>query len=139
MCDPGTVGLLQSYVDRAAGQRPDSTAVALGSERWSFRDVAAFSNRLARTLQAAGCGRGDRVAFVLPKCPRTIASIIGILKAGSAYTPIDPASPPVRAHAILQSAEPKVILTDGSGADFLTANGSSTLLDVGNLPEYSSD
>ena len=44
----------------------------------------------------AGCGRGDRVAFVLPKCPRTIAAMIGILKAGCAYVPIDPAIPGAR-------------------------------------------
>jgi amino acid adenylation domain-containing protein len=133
-------GLLQSYVDRAAGQRPDSTAILLGSERWSYRDVAAFSNRLARALQAAGCSRDDRVAFVLPKCPRTIAAIIGILKAGSAYIPIDPASPPTRAQTILRSGEPKLILTDASSSHFLTAIATSaTTLDVSNLPEFSSD
>jgi amino acid adenylation domain-containing protein len=137
--DTSMTGLLQSYVDRTAGQRPDSTAVVLGSERWSYRDVAAYSNRLAQTLQAAGCRRGDRVAFVLPKCPRTIAAIIGILKAGGAYIPIDPASPSTRACAILQSAEPKVILTDGSGSHFLTGISSATTLDVNNLPEFSSD
>jgi len=137
--DTSVTGLLQSYVDRAAGQRPDSTAVVLGSERWSYRDVAAFSNRLARTLQAAGCGRGDRVAFVLPKCPRTIAAIIGILKAGGAYIPIDPASPATRANAILQSAEPKLILTAGGGSHFLTGISPATTLDISNLPEFSSD
>src|SRR5689334_1896656 len=130
--------LLQDYVDRTAQQRPDSTAVVSGSERWSYRDVAAFSNRLARTLQAAGCSRGDRVALVLPKCPRTIAAIIGILKAGSAYVPIDPASPPTRASAILESADPKVILTDTSSSQCLTGNGPAPVLDIDNLPSFSS-
>jgi amino acid adenylation domain-containing protein len=128
--------LLQNYVDRTAEQRPDSTAVVSGSERWSYRDVAAFSNRLARTLQAAGCSRGDRVALVLPKCPRTIAAIIGILKAGSAYVPIDPTSPPTRASAILQSAEPKVILTDTSGSHCLTGDAPAAVLDISNIPSF---
>src|SRR5689334_10982002 len=130
--------LLQDYVDRTAQQRPDSTAVVSGSERWSYRDVAAFSNRLARTLQAAGCRRGDRVALLLPKCPRTIAAIIGILKAGGAYVPIDPASPPARASAILQSAEPKVILTDSSASHCLTADAAAAVLDISNLSSLSS-
>ncbi len=132
-------GLLQNYVDGSARQQPDATAVVLGEERWSYRDVAAFSNQVARTLVTAGCGRGDRVAFVLPKCPRTIAAMIGILKAGCAYVPIDPASPPARASAIVRSADPKVILTDDSHSSVLADPVSATILDISKLPPAERD
>ena len=132
-------GLLQNYVDGSARRQPDATALVLGEERWSYRDVAAFSDQVAGTLATAGCGRGDRVAFVLPKCPRTIAAMIGILKAGCAYVPIDPASPPARASAIVRSADPKVILTDGSHSFVLAEPVSATILDISKLPPSERD
>ena len=72
------------------------------------------------------------MAFVLPKCPRTIASILGILKAGCAYVPIDPKSPPARASMIIESADPKIILADGSQSAFLNeVNSERPVLDIG--------
>src|SRR5262245_60929936 len=105
----------------------------MGNERWSYGELVAFSNRIARSLQLAGCRRGDRVAFVLPKCPRTIASILGILKAGCAYVPIDPKSPSARALRIVESADPKVILTDGSEPAFVNEASGRPVLNVGCL------
>jgi amino acid adenylation domain-containing protein len=123
---------LQDYADRAALAAPKSIAIVMGNERWSYGEVVAFSNRIARGLQFAGCLRGDRVAFVLPKCPRTIASILGILRAGCAYVPIDPKSPSARAKRIIDSADPKIILADGSQPALLNEVSSGRpVLDVG--------
>jgi amino acid adenylation domain-containing protein len=125
-------GFLQDYADGAALAAPHSIAIVMGNERWSYGELVAFSNRVARSLQFAGCRRGDRVAFVLPKCPRTIASILGILKAGCAYVPIDPKSPPARASMIIESADPKIILADGSQFAFLKeVNSERPVLDIG--------
>src|SRR5207249_9233502 len=55
-----------------------------------------LSNQLARTLKAAGCERGDRVCFLLPKSPLAIVSMLGILKADCIYIPVDPSSPAPR-------------------------------------------
>ena len=110
----------------------------MGSERWSYGEVDAFSNRLARALQASGCQSRDRVAFVLSKSPRTIAAIIGILKAGCTYVPIDVQSPAVRAGRILDSAEPKVILIDEHKPAFLDElTPAAALLDLRTAQDYS--
>lgn len=112
--------LLQDYCGRAAQDRPGSLAVALGSLRLSYEEIERLSNQLARAIRAAGCSRGDRVAMLLPKTPRTIAGVLGILKADCAYVPVDPNSPALRALKILQSADPKLLLVDDSGLPLWT-------------------
>jgi len=107
-------GILQDYVTRAAQASPDAIAIVMGRERWSYREVDDFSNNLAKHLQTAGCGRDDRIVLFMPKNPRTIASIIGILKAGCVYVPIDVNGPAPRGSKIIESADPKIILVDES-------------------------
>jgi len=106
------IELLQQYASQAAQTGSESPAVILGSDQWTYGAIEAFSNRMARAIRAAGCRRGDRVAFCLPKSPQTIACILGILKADCLYVPIDPASPPARASKIIESAEPGLVLVD---------------------------
>src|SRR5438552_1409937 len=63
-------------------RRPDATALVMGGDSLTYGQLDALSNQLARTLKAAGCERGDRVCFLLPKSPLAIVSMLGILKAG---------------------------------------------------------
>ena len=107
--------LLQDYSSNAAQARPGTFAVISDSERLSYQAIERLSNQLARAIQAAGGGRGGRVAMLLPKTPRTIASILGILKADCVYIPIDTGSPPARAAKILNSADPTLFLVDKEG------------------------
>src|SRR6516162_5136615 len=102
--------LLQNYSCDAAHARPDGVAVVSGSERLTYEAIEMLSNQLARAIHAAGCERGGRVAMLLPKVPRTIASILGILKSDCAYVPVDTNSPVERALKILHSAEPGLLL-----------------------------
>src|SRR2546422_11615736 len=74
------------------------------------------SNHLAHPLRATGCERGDRVCVLLPNCPMTVTSLLGILKADACYVPLDTTSPPLRIAKILESAEPRVILAGARGA-----------------------
>ena len=132
--------LLQGYVTRAAQMSPDAVAIIMGSDRWSYRDVDRFSNNLARGLQALACARNDRVAFYMPKSPRTIASIIGILKAGCAYVPIDVTSPSARASRIIESAEPGIMLVDETTRESVEDIGcGGVLLDVSTIGFESSE
>ncbi|HVH66990.1 MAG TPA: amino acid adenylation domain-containing protein [Gemmatimonadales bacterium] len=101
--------LLQQWVIEQAQRRPDATALVMGAERMTYGELDALSNRLAHTLKAAGCERGDRVCFLLPKSPIAIASMLGILKADCTYIPADPSSPAPRIAKIVQSGEPKVL------------------------------
>ena len=111
--------LLQEYVARQADARPDAVALAMGGERMTYGELEAASNRLARLLREAGCGRGDRVCLFLPKSIAAIVAEIATLKADCAYVPIDTASPAPRVEMIVQAAEPALALLSAPAATLL--------------------
>ena len=111
--------LLQQWVMQQAERRPEATALMMGGDRLTYGQLDALSNQLARTLRAAGCERGDRVCFLLPKSPLAIVTMLGILKADCSYIPVDPSSPAPRAAKIVQSGAPRVILAGSRTAQLL--------------------
>src|SRR4051812_44974133 len=102
--------LLQDTVQIHAGERPDSTAIVAGKQRISYRELQERSNQLARLLIRSGCGAGDRVGLLMPKSVEAITGILGILKAGSIYVPMDTKSPVARLGKIVEVCEPTLIL-----------------------------
>jgi amino acid adenylation domain-containing protein len=104
--------LLQDWVTHQAGRRPDATAVVMDGERLTYDRLEGLSNQIAHTLRAAGCGRGDRIAVLLRKSPKTVAALLGILKADACYVPLDTASPAPRLAKILDVARPRLLLAE---------------------------
>ena len=111
--------LLQDSVLRQAAARPEADAIVSGSERMSYGALEEASNRLARTLIEAGCRKGDRVCFLMPKSPAALVVMLGVLKAGGTHVPLDPASPATRLKRIVTSAEPTLIIGAGPVAPLL--------------------
>jgi len=105
--------LLHEPVTAQAEMRPEAVAVARGDVRLSYGELEGLSNRLARQLAAAGCGRGERVALYLPKSPLAVAAMLGALKAGAAYVPMDPESPAPRQARVLALADCRVLVAAG--------------------------
>lgn len=106
------IALVQQYFSASAARFPDKAAVCCEDESLSFRQVEAFSNAFARALQAAGAQRGQLVPFFMKKSPRSMLSILSILKADCAYVPVDVKSPAQRLKSILLAAEAKVVVVD---------------------------
>jgi amino acid adenylation domain-containing protein len=111
--------LLQDWVSEQAERRPDSVAVVLRDQTMTYGELEQRSNRLARSLKAAGCQRGDRVAFAIPKSPTALVAVIGILKADCIHVPIDTASPAARVARILQSSDPRCVLAVAATAKLI--------------------
>jgi hypothetical protein len=80
-----------------ASARPDAEAVVCGGERVTFAELERRADDLAARLQAHGVERGVVVAFSQPRGTDAIATMLGILKCGCAYMPLDPTLPPARA------------------------------------------
>src|SRR4051794_29840763 len=76
-----------------ARQYPGETALKVRNGVVSYRALDRQSNALAHVLLAAGAGRGDRVALLLPRGAAFIACALGVLKAGAAYVPLNPSDP----------------------------------------------
>ena len=85
----------------------------------TYGELEDATNRLARLLKAAGCRRGDRVCFAIPKSPAAIIAIVGILKADCIHVPIDTSSPAPRVAKIVRSSEPRYMLGVGSVASLI--------------------
>jgi amino acid adenylation domain-containing protein len=85
---------LPELFDLQAARSPAATAVACGASRLSYAELAAWSNRLAHHLRRRGAGPGVHVALAVERSPDLVPAILGILKSGAAYVPLDPAAPP---------------------------------------------
>jgi amino acid adenylation domain-containing protein/non-ribosomal peptide synthase protein (TIGR01720 family) len=108
---PGTFpDLFAAQVTRT----PSAVALAFGTETVSYADLDARANRFARVLIGAGVGPGDIVAIMLPRSIDTIVSLIGVLKAGAAYLPVDPNYPADRIRYLLDDARPVLLLSTTS-------------------------
>lgn len=94
------------------GQRtPDRIAILWAEERWTHGALEVRANRIAHLLHKAGVGPEDCVAIAVKRSPEAIAAMLGTLKAGGAYIPVEPDHPRSRNDHILRDAGVKVIVT----------------------------
>ncbi len=89
----------------------NATAIVCADERLTFGELNARANQLARHLRARGVGRESLVALCIDRSVEMAVGILGILKAGAAYLPIDPEYPAERIAFMLEDAQPAVVLT----------------------------
>ncbi|MFJ8042103.1 amino acid adenylation domain-containing protein [Kitasatospora sp. NPDC096147] len=106
------------FADRAA-ERPDATALVFGGRTVSYRELDEESNRLAHHLLAGGVRRGEVVGIHLERTPDLVTAVLAVLKAGAAYTVLDPEFPVERLNALAGSTNR--ILTRAALADRIDA------------------
>ncbi|MFC9297294.1 amino acid adenylation domain-containing protein [Streptomyces sp. NPDC057011] len=97
------------FTSRAAGV-PDAVAVVSGGVSYSYAELDAASNRLARWLREQGAGPEQLVAVTLPRSADLVVALLAVLKSGAAYVPIDPEYPADRIAYMLEDAAPTVVL-----------------------------
>ncbi len=103
--------LLQHLLRDAAHRHPEKLAVVCGEERLTYGELDQTTDRLAAALQGQGVARGDRVGVYVNKSVQSVVSILGILKAGAAYVPLDPNAPAARIAYIVRNAGIRCLLT----------------------------
>ncbi|WP_344316782.1 amino acid adenylation domain-containing protein, partial [Streptomyces javensis] len=88
------VGALGELFDERAAVSPDAVAVVgAGGGEWSYAELRDRSDGVAGVLAARGVGRGDLVAVVLERSVDVVAVLLGVVKAGAGFVPVDPAYP----------------------------------------------
>jgi amino acid adenylation domain-containing protein len=98
--------------EEQAAKTPRKTAVVFEGKSISYRQLQEQAAKVATYLrETAGVRTGDMVGLMLPRSEYLIPVIFGILKAGAAYVPIDPAYPSARIHAIVEDAGLHVLFT----------------------------
>ncbi|WP_247263511.1 MULTISPECIES: AMP-binding protein, partial [Pseudomonas] len=90
---------------------PEAVALVCEDRQLSYRQLNRRANHLARQLLALGVRPDERVAICAERSLDMIVGLLGVLKAGAAYVPIDPAHPADRMAFMLQDSQPRALLT----------------------------
>ncbi|AGA22926.1 MULTISPECIES: non-ribosomal peptide synthetase DhbF [Bacillus] len=102
---------LQDMFEKQAVLTPERIALMCDDIQVNYRKLNEEANRLARLLIEKGIGPEQFVALALPRSPEMVASMLGVLKTGAAYLPLDPEFPADRISYMLEDAKPSCIIT----------------------------
>ncbi|WP_330456075.1 amino acid adenylation domain-containing protein [Streptomyces sp. NBC_00820] len=105
--------------ERRVREHPDAVAAVQGTREWTYAELNARANRLARALLARGLGREDVVAVVTERDLDWLAATLAVFKAGGVYLPIEPHFPAGRILATLSRAECRLVLTESGSTGTL--------------------
>jgi amino acid adenylation domain-containing protein len=102
---------LHHLLERQADRCPDETAVTCGADRLSYRELDAAANRLAHHLIALGVGPDVAVCVLLDRSVDLLVGLLGVLKAGGCYVPLEPSYPASRLAFMAAETAAPVLLT----------------------------
>nr|MDT0526889.1 AMP-binding protein [Streptomyces sp. DSM 41633] len=100
-----------------------------GESSLSYRGLDAAANRLAHVLVEQGVGPGQRVAVLFARSVESVVAILGVLKTGAAYVPIDPSVPDARIQFVLTDSAPTAVVSTADLTDRLSGTG-LTVIDI---------
>jgi non-ribosomal peptide synthetase component F len=113
------VTTLTSLFESICSQFPDNRAVTCGTESITYRELSLASDHIASALAALELPANSLVAIYSDRSIEMVTLMLGVIKAGAAYLPLDPTYPEARIQQTLEDAKPAVILTDDKRADTL--------------------
>jgi amino acid adenylation domain-containing protein len=125
-----------SIFERVAAVNADRVAIVCGNISLTYGSLDERANHVAQHLRDLGVGADSFVAIYLDRSPEMLIAILGVLKAGGAYLPIDSMYPAARVLEMLEDARPTAILTSGSlvaGLSERIAELSVSMVEIGQL------
>lgn len=108
---------LHELIEAQASRTPDKVAAVCGDTSWTYRELLTRATAVSDNLRELDVKPGAIVALVLHRSLDMLAGLLGILKAGAAYLPLDPHAPPARRKLCLEDAKPAAILTESAITD----------------------
>ena len=127
----GTVRYLHHFFEQQADIRPDALALVGTKHIFTYKEVDKYTNQIAHYIRENGVSAGDMVGLFFNRSELPILAMLGILKAGAGYVPIDPAYREDRVQHIIFDASIKMILSESELKNQLCTDfsGKSILLD----------
>jgi amino acid adenylation domain-containing protein len=119
--------LVHQLFEEQMGRTPQAVAAIYENRQLTYSDLNKKANQLARYLRGRGVGAGQVVAICMERGLEMLVGLLGVLKAGSAYVPLDPGYPVERLEHMLKDAAPQVVLTQRNLVNVLPAVGSEVL------------
>ena len=120
-------GSVVSYLSSGFALEGSATAVCTDDESLSYAELEQRSNALAHYLRDQGAERGTIVGLHLERSPQMLVALLGILKSGAAYLPLDPGFPPDRLTYMLQDSAAPLLVSESSLADRLPGFSGQTI------------
>lgn len=114
--EPRVPDLRSLFVDQVS-RTPLAVAVQGLGQTISYRQLDELSGRMAQALVERGLGPGSRIAQALPRGIAEVVSLLGILKIGAVYIPIDLASPVQRLNGVIADARPDLVVCSSGGVE----------------------
>lgn len=106
--------LLQDLTSRSVTSAPDNIAMTGAGQVLSYRQLHELANGFASAFYRAGLRPGDRVGIHARKSPTAVAAMLGVLRAGGVYVPVDPLSPPLQAAQIVSDSELRLLVASSA-------------------------
>ncbi|WP_237534734.1 amino acid adenylation domain-containing protein, partial [Streptomyces sp. SID3343] len=106
-----TGATLPGLIAEQIARTPDAVAVTLDHHTLTYHELDAAADRVAHRLHVEGVGPGDLVAVSAERSPELVAALLGVLRSGAAYTPLDPEYPADRLAFMLADSGAPVLLT----------------------------
>ncbi|MBK8551808.1 MAG: AMP-binding protein [Ignavibacteria bacterium] len=117
---------------------PDNTALVFGDQKLTYKELNERSNQLANFLKAKGVQTETLVPICIDRSLEMLIGIIGILKAGAAYVPVDPEYPEERIRYMLEDTAAAVVITNKENRLKLPVSENINIIEIdGDLPEIS--
>lgn len=107
--DDGTIPAFERQVQ----QQPEAIAVSCGDQQLSYAALNAWADRIAAELTARVDAPESRIGLLIERSPALVAGMLGALKAGFPYVPLDPVMPKARIQRILRDSEAVALLSAG--------------------------
>jgi amino acid adenylation domain-containing protein/non-ribosomal peptide synthase protein (TIGR01720 family) len=118
---------VQDLVAEQSERTPDTCAVISAGRLFLYREMEKLARSLAFRLQQKGVGSESVVGLLLPRSAEMIIAILGVLKSGAAYLPLDPGTPRERILFILKDAGARAVVCSGEWLDYIRALGIDAL------------
>jgi amino acid adenylation domain-containing protein len=126
----GEVRTVHGIVAAQAGRTPDAVAVEFEGRKLTYRALDERSTRVAQWLLASGVTREERVAVEVERSEDMLSAVLGVMKAGCAYVPVDAKLPDDRKQFMKEDAGVKIVLDDVRLAEALSSRGALPLPEV---------
>ncbi|MGK3208856.1 non-ribosomal peptide synthetase [Amycolatopsis sp. MEPSY49] len=123
-------GLVDRFTTHA-DTTPGAPALGCDGRTLTYGELDRRSTKLANALRARGAGPGDVVAVLSGRSVELVVAVLGVLKTGAAYLPLDPAQPAARRAAMVEDARPVLVLDDVTA---LEADGDETRRPIATSP-----
>jgi amino acid adenylation domain-containing protein len=112
--DYHTAPSIQAAFERQVDRTPDSVAVTCEDRQLTYQELNEQANRLAHYLVKQGVRQGDLVGISLERSLEMIVALLGVLKAGAAYVPVDPTYPSEWISFVLEDSQVWGVVTQGA-------------------------